>query len=371
MRKRNNLSLILASAIISGMFSAAAGAVSYKFNTEVGNLLVHPVDNAAGRNTINPASNEAINLILSAGETRAQRFVFEVSEDVLEENMIDPTDDVQARWMGAGSESKGRLNTEHDYDVNVMLKKGAGAVAVRVIKGEAAHDAANNQLVRPIIVEFVANTVRKDAVVDGVLKIRCAGKTQEILINGIITKGDAEDVDPIAEQTIPNGYTYTKENISMIRSTGYDDEFVMNVLPTGTSVKEPITIIVTKAKTMKAGSQVIKAEIYESDEASELYAPEDAHGNKANNVTVFNVGSIATGRVEYQIPVEVAAEELGDLEDGAKVYVYAFDEDTLVADETRYVQGRVIDGKIVFVEDPSKFAREDGEVFLISTSMLQ
>lgn len=123
MRKRNNLSLILASAIISGMFSAAAGAVSYKFNTKVGNLLVHPVDNAAGRNTINPASNEAINLILSAGETRAQRFVFEVSEDVLEENMIDPADDVQARWMGAGSESKGRLNTEHDYDVNVMLKK--------------------------------------------------------------------------------------------------------------------------------------------------------------------------------------------------------------------------------------------------------
>ena len=66
----------------------------------------------------------------------------------------------------------------------------------------------------------------------------------------------------------------------------------------------------------------------------------------------------------------MAAEELGDLEDDAKVYVYAFDEDTLVADETRYVQGKVIDGKISFVEDPSKFAREDGEVFLISARKL-
>ena len=88
------------------------------------------------------------------------------------------------------------------------------------------------------------------------------------------------------------------------------------------------------------------------------------------NVAVFDMGSIAMGRVEYQIPVELAAEELGDLEDGARVYVYAFDEDTLFADETRYIQGRVIDGRIVFVENPAQLAREDGEVFLISIRRL-
>ena len=185
---------------------------------------------------------------------------------------------------------------------------------------------------------------------------------------GAVPLGDTADFDPFVEQTIPNGYTYTKENIRMIRNVGDDNEFVMNVLPAGTSVEEPITIIVTKAKTMRAGSQVIRAEIHRS---YGRYASSVNEGNPNNNVIVFNVSNISTGRVEYLIPVESAAEGLGDLADGTRVYVYAFDEkNNSVTDETRYVQGRVRDGKITFTENPAQLAREDGEVFLISARKL-
>lgn len=185
---------------------------------------------------------------------------------------------------------------------------------------------------------------------------------------GAVPLGDTADFDPIAEQNIPSGYTYTKENIRMIRSTGGDCEFVMNVLPTGTSVGEPITIIVGRARSMRVGNQIIRAEIHRS---YGRYASSANEGNLNNNVIVFNVSNISTGRVEYLIPVESAAEGLGDLADGTRVYVYAFDEkNNSVADETRYVQGRVIDGKITFTENPAQLAREDGEVFLISTRRL-
>ena len=184
---------------------------------------------------------------------------------------------------------------------------------------------------------------------------------------GAVPLGDTADFDPFVEQTIPNGYQYARETINMIRSADIDD-FAINVLPTRTSVGEPITIIVGRARSMRVGNQIIRAEIHRS---YGRYASSANEGNPNNNVIVFNVSNISTGRVEYLIPVESAAEGLGDLADGTRVYVYAFDEkNNSVADETRCVHGRVIDGKISFVEDPSKFAREDGEVFLISASML-
>lgn len=189
--KRRSLSLILASGIISGMFSATAGAVGYKFNTANGNLLVHEVNIMAGENVVNPASSDDINLALSASETKTQRFVFEVAEDVLEENMVDPGNDAWAKWLGAGSIQSPNKNKEDDYNVIARLKKGCNAMAVRVIKGEHTRIAADGTVVRPIIVEFIANTVVRDTVVEGVLKITSPRETQKIYFYGVVVKSGA------------------------------------------------------------------------------------------------------------------------------------------------------------------------------------
>lgn len=361
--KRRSLSLILASGIISGMFSAAAGAVGYKFNTANGNLLVHEVNIMAGENVVNPASSDDIYLALSASETKTQRFVFEVAEDVLQENMVDPGNDVRAKWLGAGSIQSPNKNKEDDYNVIARLRRGNNAIAIRVIKGEHMRIAADGTVVRPIIVEFVANTVVRDTAVEGVLKIASPRKAQEIYFHGVVAKSGAIEVDVTEEQTIPSGYRYAKESINAIRSNGDNDEFIMNVLPTGTRNAEPITITVEKAKTMKAGNQVIKAEVYEDDEAETHYAY--AHDIR-NDVAVFDVSIISTGKVKYDIPVEVIAAELGGLEEGARVHIYVFNKEDSIADKARHIEGGVINGKIVFVEDPAQFTREDDEVFLIS-----
>lgn len=361
--KKRSLSLILASGIISGMFSATAGAVGYKFNTANGNLLVHEVNIMAGENVVNPASSDDIHLALSASETKTQRFVFEVAEDVLKEIMENPSNDARAKWLGAGSIQIPNQNKEDDYDVIVSLKRGNNAMAVKVIKGEHTRIAADGTVVRPIIVEFVANTVVRDTAVEGVLKIASPRKVQEIYFYGVVAKSGAIEVDTTEEQTIPSGYRYAKESIDAIRSNGDNDEFVMNVLPTGTRIAEPITITVEKAKTMKAGNQVIKAEIYEDAEAEDNYAY--AHDIR-NDVAVFDVSIISTGKVKYDIPVEVTTAELGPLEEGARVHIYVFNKEDSIADEARHIKGRVINGKIVFVEDPAQFTREDDEVFLIS-----
>ena len=232
--KKRSLSLILASGIILGMFSAAAGAVGYRFNTPNGNLLVHEVNIVAGENVVNPASSEDINLALSASETKTQRFVFEVAEDVLEENMVDPGNDAWAKWLGAGSIQSPNKNKEDDYNVIANLRRGNNAIAIRVIKGEHMRIAADGTVVRPIIVEFVANTVVRDTAVEGVLKIASPRRTQEIYFHGVVAKNNAIEVDVTEEQTIPSGYRYAKESINAIRSNGDNDEFVMNILPTGT-----------------------------------------------------------------------------------------------------------------------------------------
>ena len=64
---------------------------------------------------------------------------------------------------------------------------------------------AADKVVRPIIVEFVANTVVRDIAVEGVLKIASPRRAQEIYFHGVVAKNDAIEVDTTEEQTIPSG----------------------------------------------------------------------------------------------------------------------------------------------------------------------
>ena len=212
MRKKNLL-LILATGLIFGMFSAAAGAVGYEFDKKDGNLLVYTVNKVEGKNTVNSESNDTINLSLSVGETGingVQRFVFEVSEDILKAYGIAPAEDAQARWLGAGSASNELLNGECDYSFKVDFKKGADAVAVKAFKAKAMIDPINGKQVQPIVVEFVANTVEKETLIEGTLKIidisMRKSKTQIIPISGKVYKEneillELKDGEDIASQT--------------------------------------------------------------------------------------------------------------------------------------------------------------------------
>ena len=298
-----------------------------------------------------------------------------------------------ATWLGAGAVKASNLNKASDYTVTVAFKKNANAVSVRKITEDKVYleDATTGATITPLMVEFVANTATKDTPVEGTLKIAGGKAVQEIPFSGTVSKNDSVEIDTAVEQTVPNGYTFAKDAVSPIRSADTED-FVINVLPTGTKVANPVSITLAKSKTMKTGAQKITAEVSEDENANALYAAEDKNGKKANDVAIFTTSSISTGKVEYGIPVEVAKEELGELENGAKVYVYLTSAEKLEAtkekkaaakkaeakasandgavDSTKVIEGKVVDGKIVFTEDPSKITREDGEVFMISKNKL-
>lgn len=298
-----------------------------------------------------------------------------------------------ATWLGAGAVKTSNLNKAGDYTVTVAFKKNANAVSVRKITEDKVYleNATTGATITPLMVEFVANTATKDIPVEGTLKIAGGKTVQEIPFSGTVSKNDSVEIDTAVEQTVPNGYTFAKDAVSSIRSADTED-FVINVLPTGTKVENPVSITLAKSKTMKTGAQKVTAEVSEDDNANALYAAEDKNGKKSNNVAIFSTGSISTGKVEYGIPVEVAKEELGDLENGAKVYVYLTTTEKLEAtkekkeaaqkaeakasandgavDSTKVIEGKVVDGKIVFTEDPSKISREDDEIFMISKNKL-
>ena len=80
MNYKNNLSLILASTMVSGMFSAAVNAIAYKFNNTTGNLAVHAV---SSKNVVALEDSDNISLDLSASETPSQKFAFSVSDGVV------------------------------------------------------------------------------------------------------------------------------------------------------------------------------------------------------------------------------------------------------------------------------------------------
>lgn len=88
MNYKNNLSLILASTMVSGMFSAAVNATAYKFRNTTGNLAVHAV---SSKNVVALEDSEDIALDLSASETPSQKFAFSVSDDVINENVAKAT----------------------------------------------------------------------------------------------------------------------------------------------------------------------------------------------------------------------------------------------------------------------------------------
>ena len=323
--------------------------------------------------------------------TWAQGWFYKRAKTFLTAAEAIPAGATNASWLGAGAVKS--LNSASDYTVTVALKKGSDAVAVRKITdSKVTLGGENGATVTPLVVEFVPKTATKDTTIDGTLKITSAGKTQEVAIAGTVSKSDAADVDPSAEQTVVSGYKYTKENTKAIRDNGGDDEFVLNVLAANNQIAEPVTITLAKAKTMKTGAQTITATVSEDENANALYAEEDKDGKKKNDVAIFSTGSISTGKVEYSIPVEVLKEELGELENGAKVYVYLTSAEKLEAtkekkaaakkaeakasandgavDSTRMMEGKVVDGRAVFAEDPSKITREDGEVFMISKNKL-
>ena len=93
MNYKNNLSLILASTMVSGMFSAAVNATAYKFNSTTGNLAVHTV---SSKNVVALEDSDSISLALSASETPSQKFAFSVSDDVVNDNAAKATDNKTA-----------------------------------------------------------------------------------------------------------------------------------------------------------------------------------------------------------------------------------------------------------------------------------
>ncbi len=299
---------------------------------------------------------------------------------------------VASTWLGAGAVKTSNLNKAGDYTVTVAFKKNANAVSVRKITEDKVFlGGTNGATITPLMVEFVANTATKDTPIEGTLKIAGGKAVQEIPFSGTVSKNDSIEIDTAVEQTVPNGFTFAKDAVSSIRSADTED-FIINVLPTGTKVDKPVSITLAKSKTMKTGAQKVTAEISEDDNANALYAAEDKNGKKSNDVAIFTTGSISTGKVEYGIPVEAAKEELGELDNGARVYVYLTTAEKLEAtkakkaeakkaeaaasandgavDSTKVIEGKVVDGKIVFTEDPSKITREDGEVFMISKNKL-
>ena len=93
MNYKNNSSLILASTMVSGMFSAAVNATAYKFNNTTGNLAVHAV---SSKNVVALEDSDNISLDLSASETPSQKFAFSVSDGVVNENVAKATDNKMA-----------------------------------------------------------------------------------------------------------------------------------------------------------------------------------------------------------------------------------------------------------------------------------
>ena len=96
MNYKNNLSLILASTMVSGMFSAAVNAIAYKFNNTTGNLAVHAV--SSENVVILEDSDDTISFELdpSNDDANSQKFAFSVASDVVNENVAKATDNKMA-----------------------------------------------------------------------------------------------------------------------------------------------------------------------------------------------------------------------------------------------------------------------------------
>ena len=97
MNYKNNLSLILASTMVSGMFSAAVNAIAYKFNNTTGNLAVHAV--SSENVVVLEDSDDTISFELDPSnddDANSQKFAFSVASDVVNENVAKATDNKMA-----------------------------------------------------------------------------------------------------------------------------------------------------------------------------------------------------------------------------------------------------------------------------------
>ena len=97
MNYKNNLSLILASTMVSGMFSAAVNAIAYKFNNTTGNLAVHAV--SSENVVVLEDSDDTISFELDPSnddDANSQKFAFSVASDVVNENVAKATDNKTA-----------------------------------------------------------------------------------------------------------------------------------------------------------------------------------------------------------------------------------------------------------------------------------
>lgn len=299
---------------------------------------------------------------------------------------------INIKWLGAGATKTTNLNRTDDYEVKASFSAGENAVAVRKVEDTKVYiNDENGEVVTLLAIEFVANTVAKDTPVKGTLKITSAGKTQEIPFSGTISKTGFIDINVGEDQTVPNGFTFTKDAVSAIRSSG-TGEFTINILPTGSKTGNPIVLTLENSKQMRTGARKVTAEVYEDDNANTLYAPEDKNGDSKNDIALFKMNDISTGPVEVTIPLDLIGGEISEQDDGKTVIIYLTTEEKLEAlkekkaaakkaeaqasasdgavDSEQAIKGKIEGGNVVFTINPKKVNIEDDTIFMISKDKL-
>ena len=299
---------------------------------------------------------------------------------------------INIKWLGAGATKTTNLNRTDDYEVKASFSAGENAVAVRKVEDTKVYiNDENGEVVTPLIIEFVANTVAKDTPVKGTLKITSAGKTQEVPFSGTVSKTGSIDINVSEDQTVPNGFTFTKDAVSEIIKSG-TGEFTINILPTGSKTGNPIVLTLENSKQMRTGARKVTAEVYEDDNANTLYAPEDKNGDSKNDIALFKMNDVSTGPVEVTIPLDLIGGKISEQDDGKTVIIYLTTEEKLEAlkekkaaakkaeakasasdgavDSEQAIKGKIEGGNVVFTINPKKVNIEDDTVFMISKDKL-
>lgn len=166
MNYKNNLSLILASTMVSGMFSAAVNAIAYKFNNTTGNLAVHAV--SSENVVVLEDSDDTISFELDPSndddDAPSQKFAFSVASDVVNENVAKATDnkmaaeaatikDLQAKAVAATEKLNAAAKAGVATAGNVIAYALAFRDAVEVmaeIKGEMSDKSNAKELVATV-----------------------------------------------------------------------------------------------------------------------------------------------------------------------------------------------------------------------------
>ena len=334
MRKKNLL-LILATGLIFGMFSAAAGAVGYNFSIPQGNLLVHDVD-VDGENTIvTPVNDEVLGFLLNTTDRKTQRFAFEVSEGFLKRYGADIGDE-EAHWLGAGNAES---NTAEDYHFRVNFIRGAGTVLFKVIKGNSARIAANGKVVRPLIVEFTANTVPRATSVNGILEISGLGRTQRVPFFGIVSNKNVEDGKQTKTCTI-------LDDSAVIHWDEMDSE---------TDSSERSMLSTTRSMFERRYKKL-------GDSTLALCA---------GQCMTYNPGYCPEVPERWVIPAAQIQQNL-KLKKGKGIWIYIWDPVQKAIRLDVLLFGKIDNnGDVYFYEKPDRIKRHEGEIFLLSVGPLR